>query len=118
VLLPESQVGVEGTDHPRHRGVEIVLFGERDPVALSDLIVQVLIGHGDAHDRDDALLERPGVRDLLVAIVRGQRGWRDDEEERVRCFDGAADGLGKHLGVGDALGVDPGRLPLFLERAG
>ncbi len=110
VLLSDLQVGVEGPDHPLDRCVEVVVSGERNPVTVTNLLGRIVIRDGDVEDGDDPLLELQGVGDLLVAVGRSDRVRGDHEQECIRTFDRRSDGLGEHLCVGDALGVQPGPL--------
>jgi hypothetical protein len=118
VLLSDLQVGVEGPDRPLDRTIEVVVIGARNPVAVADLLGNVVVGHGDAQDGDDPLPELPGVADLLITEARGDRVRGDHEQERIRTFDRRSDGLGEHLRVGDALGVQPAPLAPGLEGRG
>ena len=67
VLLAVLEVGVDGADEALERVVVVVALGERDPVAMTDLLGDVRIRNRAAEHRHDALLEGAGVVDLLLA---------------------------------------------------
>ena len=116
VLLAVLEVGVDGVDQSLEGDVVVVGLGERDPVALSDLLGDVGIRHRAPQDGHDALLEGVGVVDLLLAELRRTEVRADHEEKRIRTFDGGTEGRREDLRIGDVGGVDPNRLAPALDR--
>ena len=100
------------------RGVEVVAVGERDPVAVADLLRQLAVGDGVTQHRHDPLLQLARVLDLVLAVGRRDGRRRDDEQERVGLLDRPLDRLREHLAVGDPLRVQPDLLAVLGHRVG
>lgn len=89
VVLPVV-VGVERDDDAVDDAVELGVLGGGDPVPVADRFGDLAVGNVAQRDRDDPLVQRLGVRELLAAEPGCDGIGGDDEQHRVARFDRAA----------------------------
>src|SRR6266542_2291615 len=107
VLIAPGEIDLQRIDELRHTVREVVDLTQENPFRVPQRLRKLALVDRSIHHRDDQLVQRGGVVELVATVLGGDRVRADNEDECLACLDASLHALSPVRTCSDVGDVDP-----------